>query len=99
MTFNVEFKERVRQDLNDAFNWYEDQKAGLGEQFLVTMYEAFDHLAESPFLYAPYRIHYRRMVLRRFPYSVIYQVIEESQTVLVIAVLHQKRDSNVLFEE
>jgi len=48
MTLNLEFKARVRLYLNDAFNWYEGQKIGLGESFLATVYQAFEHLAQSP---------------------------------------------------
>jgi plasmid stabilization system protein ParE len=97
MTFALEFKDRVRQDLDDAFNWYEDQREGLGTAFQEYVYDAFDHLAQAPFIYAPYRTRYRKMPLRRFPYSVIYQVMEAEQTVIVIAVLHQKRqDADLL---
>jgi len=39
------------------------------------------------------------MPLRRFPYSVIYRVIEDEQTVVVIAVLHQKRSDVDLLED
>jgi plasmid stabilization system protein ParE len=97
--YTLKVESPALRHINDAFNWYEDQREGLGTAFQEYVYDAFDHLAQAPFIYAPYRTHYRKMPLRRFPYSVIYQVMEAEQTVIVIAVLHQKRDSKVLFEE
>jgi plasmid stabilization system protein ParE len=98
-SYLFQLTDEAREEIDQAVDWYEKQRPGLGDEFFHYLREAFDDLSEAPFLYAPYRTRYRKMNLRRFPYSVIYQVIEESQTVLVIAVLHQKRDSNVLFEE
>jgi hypothetical protein len=34
MTVLVVFRWRVQHDVDAAFNWYEEQQAGLGEEFL-----------------------------------------------------------------
>lgn len=99
MTFIVNVPPPVKRQIRQASEWYEKQREGLGTAFQEYVYDAFDQLAESPFIYAPYRIHYRKMPLRRFPYSIIYQVIDAEQTVVVIAVLHQKRSDADLFGE
>jgi plasmid stabilization system protein ParE len=99
MTYIVNVPPQVKRQIRQASEWYENQREGLGAAFQEYVYDAFDHLAQSPFLYAPYRLHYRKMPLRRFPYSVIYQVFEAEQTVIVIAVLHQKRSDVDLLED
>jgi plasmid stabilization system protein ParE len=99
MKYSLEVTERAENELWEAFRWYEARKTGLGFEWMDYANSAIDGLVDNPFIYAPYRTHYRKMPLRRFPYSVIYQVMEAEQIVIVIAVLHQKRDSNLLFEE
>jgi plasmid stabilization system protein ParE len=91
--------DQAQENIDQAFEWYDRQRLGLGDEFYDYLQQALNHLTENPFIYAPYRTRYRKMPLRRFPYSVIYQVMEAEQTVIVIAVLHQKQDSNLLFEE
>jgi plasmid stabilization system protein ParE len=99
MSYSLQIAEQVYVDIWAGFLWYENQREGLGAEFRDYVYQHLEDLRQAPFIYAPYRLHYRKMPLRRFPYSVIYQVIEAEQTVIVIAVLHQKRDSDVIFEE
>jgi plasmid stabilization system protein ParE len=99
MNYALEVLAEADEDIWQASQWYENRKTGLGMEFSDYVYQHMENLRQAPFIYAPYRTHYRKMPLRRFPYSVIYQVMEAEQTVIVIAVLHQKQDSNLLFEE
>jgi plasmid stabilization system protein ParE len=99
MSYSLQIAEKVYADIWEGFMWYESQREGLGTEFRDYVYQHMENLRQAPFIYAPYRTRYRKMPLRRFPYSVIYQVMEAEQTVIVIAVLHQKQDSNLLFEE
>lgn len=48
-----------------------------------------DFIIESPFLGSPYERGTRRVLLRRFPYMVIYRALEDR--VLVVAFAHAKR--------
>lgn len=34
MSFRFEFHHTVAKDYNEAYDWYEQQKSGLGERFL-----------------------------------------------------------------
>jgi plasmid stabilization system protein ParE len=57
-------------DLDEAFLWYESQRAGLGEEFLVAVTRVMEVLAESPLQYPIVHRETRRALVRRFPYSV-----------------------------
>jgi plasmid stabilization system protein ParE len=99
MAYKIILSAQARSQIRSSARWYDRQREGLGDEFKVIVREGIKLLQESPFIFAKYRETYRKMPLRRFPYSVIYQVMEAEQTVIVIAVLHQKQDSNLLFEE
>jgi plasmid stabilization system protein ParE len=77
-------------DLDEAFLWYEAQRDGLGEEFLNAVTRIMSGLAESPRQYPVVYRDTRRALVRRFPYSVFYRVLESD--VVVVACFHGSRD-------
>jgi hypothetical protein len=77
-------------DLADGFDFYERIEPGLGGYFLDSLYSDIDSLQ----LYAGIHMiqfgKYHRLLSKRFPYGIYYQVKED--TVLVRAVLDLRRD-------
>jgi toxin ParE1/3/4 len=77
-------------DLAEAFEYYESQLSGLGDDFFGTVEQQLERIVANP---AQYQVRYRgvrRAVMRRFPYAVLYLV--EDQVVIVLAIEHQARD-------
>lgn len=56
----------------------------------------FVHVADAPFRYPPARATLRRAIVGRFPYAVYFGL--DPVGVVIFAVLHQRRDQNVLDE-
>ena len=68
---------------------YEAASPGLGADFLDDVQRVIDLLREQPKLGRSVGRNLRRAVFPRFPFSIIYA--EESDSILVVAVAHQKR--------
>lgn len=85
----VIFHPEVEQEVGSSYRWYEKQAAGLGEDFLKELDAACQTIAELPFTWPKFDDDFRRFLLGRFPFSVIYRVV--SQTVYVVAVMHNSR--------
>lgn len=77
-------------DLAAARDWYEQRQAGLGFQFLDEVARALRELAHDPEQARLYYRNFRRIILRRFPYKVFYQVI--GPRVVIFRVLHARQD-------
>lgn len=90
MSMPVVYRPQVGRDLAAGFAYYEDQSAGLGEQFLVAVNSAFDAIERYPELFARIHGEVRRGLVSRFPYAVFYRV--EPRRVVVLTVLHTARD-------
>jgi plasmid stabilization system protein ParE len=90
MSLPVVLRREARADFDDAFDWYEGQRRGLGVEFEMCVDEAFDRISRTPELFAKVHHDVRRAPVRRFPYSVFYKV--ESHRVVVISVFHGSRD-------
>jgi plasmid stabilization system protein ParE len=81
------------RDLSLAYDWYEAQRPGLGEEFLATIEAVFAQIQERPESFAELKPDVRRATVRRFPYGVYYYVAANAAH--VFAVLHFKRDPSV----
>lgn len=80
----------AEQDLAAACAWYEQRRAGLGGEFLDEIAGALLELEHNPEQARLYYRDFRRVLLRRFPYKVFYQVI--GQRIVIFRVLHAKQD-------
>lgn len=93
MCYHLEIKEEASDEISDAFIWYEDQKEGLGSEFVSLLEEYFERIIEKPLLY-PQDNKQRVAVMDRFPYKVIYGI--EKKSVVVYAVFHTSKDPKKL---
>jgi len=93
MKWRVIFRPEVEIDVAEAAEWYESREFGLGVEFVGEVIKVWDALEMNPYLNS--RRHPKKEIRwrypERFPYRVIYEVIEAQQTVVVLAVLHAAR--------
>lgn len=73
----------------DAARFYESAADGLGGDFLDDIQHAIDSIRTQPEVGSPVAQGFRRTLVRRFPYSIIY-VVEPGQ-IVVAAIAHQRR--------
>jgi len=93
MSWQVVVRPEAEEDMAEAAAWYEERQSGLGPEFVHEVILVWDALAENPLLNS--RRHSEKDIRwrhpERFPYRVIYEVIEADKTVVVAAVLHAAR--------
>ena len=80
----------AQQDVEEAYCWYEDRRAGLGEEFLDCVDASIQAICRMPKLQAKVHEEYRRGLLRRFPYAIFYEYAGGKVTVYCI--FHTSRD-------
>jgi toxin ParE1/3/4 len=83
-------REEAEADLADARKWYEQQRAGLGDEFILCVDAAFERIRRMPEVHPILYKDARRALVRRFPYGVFYRV--EADYISVLAVMHNRRD-------
>jgi plasmid stabilization system protein ParE len=82
----------AEQDIAEVYAWCEGRRAGLGEEFLSCVDACIETIHRTPEMYAVVQENYRRALLRRFPYVVFYETVED--TVTIYCVFHTSRDPN-----
>src|SRR3954466_12490981 len=93
MSLPVVLRREARAQFDEAFDWYERQRSGLGVEFVERVQDVFDRISNTPELHAVVHRDIRRALVRKFPYSVFYRI--RSGQVVVLAVFHGKRDPRV----
>ena len=81
---------KARADFDEAFDWYEQQRTGLGVEFAERVQSVFDRIASTPEIHPLVYRDVRKASVRPFPYAVIYRI--RNDRVVVLAVFHDKRN-------
>jgi toxin ParE1/3/4 len=85
----VRFLTPASEEFLEALDFYKEQAAGLGAEFFEDLEHATELISANPQIGAPYEENTRRILMRRFPFNVIYEV--HTDHVLIVAVAHQRR--------
>jgi len=86
----LEFHPAVRGEIDDAWDWYEQRRPGLGRDFLDEVQRMLAAITASPALYGFADADIREALLTRFPYAICYRVLADR--IRVLAVYHTSRD-------
>ena len=91
MPYNYSLSQEAEEDILEAYIWYEQQRAGFGEEFLESLDKAHQAIIQNP---ATYRIRYKKKVraylVDRFPFIILYAL--EKKDVNVISIFNTSRD-------
>ncbi|MFN2359347.1 MAG: type II toxin-antitoxin system RelE/ParE family toxin [Desulfotignum sp.] len=65
--------QKALQDIDEAYDWYENNRIGLGEEFLSCVDVCIQTICRTPELYMKVHEEYRRALVRRFSYAIFYE--------------------------
>lgn len=93
MRLPVVLRDEAQAEFDEAFDYWEDQRPGLGVDFAARVQQGFDRIAANPKMHALVFADIRKAVVTRFPYTIFYR--SDDVRVEVIAVFHSRRDPSV----
>jgi len=79
----------AQTELDEAYEYYESQMAGLGAEFIQEFEKAIKRIQQFPEAWHQFSQNTRRCQVSRFPYGIIYQI--KDSDILIIAVAHLHR--------
>jgi toxin ParE2 len=86
----IEFLESAQYELDDAVEYYNQQKSGLGIEFLSEIIDSLNRISEYPDAWQELTKRTRRCLIHRFPYGIIYQNRNDMILIVAVANLHRK---------
>jgi plasmid stabilization system protein ParE len=96
MSYTIRFSQLASEDLTEILGWYKEQNVeGLQKQFIEATSNVLKRLENNPQSNAIVHNNVRQALLKKFPYKILYTFDNAIVEVLVIAVIHQKRDPKI----
>src|SRR5665213_1247338 len=90
MSRRIVIKPEAEADIARAHQWYEDQRPGLGDDFALCIEAALHAIRERPVSFPKVRKNVRRILIKRFPYLILF--IEHPSVIIVIGIFHTSRN-------
>lgn len=84
--FTLDIEPEAFDDIQQAVDFYNSRKAGLGKRFYNTVDKHFEFLKKNYLSFAVRYDDIRCMPVNKFPYMVHYRVLENRQAVSIKAV-------------
>ncbi|MEO8803767.1 MAG: type II toxin-antitoxin system RelE/ParE family toxin [Rudaea sp.] len=81
----------AQDELLQSQAWYERQSPGLGFEFARAVDAAVTRALRMPLAFPRVEAEFRHVLMRRFPYSVIYHPSDSE--LVVVSFFHHRRDS------
>lgn len=88
MNYKIIISTEAEKDTNEAYCYYEKEKSGLGDRFLVELDNFYKKLERHPAYYSfvSEEKTIRALKLKIFPYKIIYEIAGEE---LYVFAIHQ----------
>lgn len=93
MDFNLELHELAEAELWEAVDWYDSKKNRLGKLFARELQEIMQSIRKHPTRFPKIHKEIRKAVLKKFPYVVIYEILND--TVFVLSIFHTSRNPKI----
>ncbi len=83
------FHPDVELEISSSYSWYQEQAKGLGDDYLTELESSYDAIRELPNTWPKFKKDFRRFLLSKFPFSVIYR--SDGNKIYVVAIMHNSR--------
>ena len=90
MSIEIIFAPEAESDIQIAYEWYEDKRIGLGEEFLNCIDASINLIQRHPEVSNIVFENYRRCLIRRFPYAIFYE--HKDKFITIYAVFHTSQN-------
>lgn len=94
MDYSLRLTHEALIDIEEIVLWYENKQGKLGIAFSETAINYFEYLSRNAHSHPKIRGEYRELVMKRFPYVIVYRIVKENE-VVVLGILHTKRNPSI----
>lgn len=95
--YTIEYLQKAQFELADAVDWYNKQKTDLGIDFGSEVSKKLKALESYPARYPKIDKLHRQVSISRFPFCIVYLILEAEQKVIIISIFHHSRNPNKKF--
>jgi len=89
---NYSFHEEAEKELFEAIEYYEERQPGLGLKFSEEVYATIERICANPLAWTAIDPKTRRCLTNKFPYGVLYRIVDDHIRIMAVMHLHRKPD-------
>ena len=89
MSYQLRIRCTAEADIQEAYEYYEECRHGLGQDFILCLEASLDKIIKNPNHYPIIHRNIHRILVKRFPFGIFFIVKEN--TIVVLAVMHGSR--------
>jgi plasmid stabilization system protein ParE len=79
----------AEEELKAAITYYEECERGLGDELFEEVLKGFEQIRQRPNAWPTIYKNFRRYLINRFPYALVYRVAHDE--LMILAVAHTSR--------
>ena len=84
------FLPKAEEELDKAIWYYEKCQIGLGKKFTIEIFNSVENILLFPRAWSKTENECRRILIKRFPYGIIYSIEKEFILIVSVMNLHRK---------
>ena len=93
--YKIQIDIEALQNIQDATDWYNLQRHGLGGRFQKQVKAQINGLTKNAFAFGVRYSTVRSMLIKKFPFLVHFTIEQTANTVKIFAVLHTSRNPEI----
>ena len=86
-------------EYKEAINWYNNGSERAAENFVLEVTKKIDMICKHPLRCRNEYKNFRETVLKKYPYSIVYFIDDDTKTIIITSVYHQKRNPKMKYEK
>ena len=86
MNYSLRFHPELHNDLIRNLKWYQNKDPSLANAFIELFYSSVQKITVNPLAYVKINEDYRRILMKKFPYTIYFYI--ENETVIVAGLFH-----------
>ncbi|MBC6109701.1 type II toxin-antitoxin system RelE/ParE family toxin [Pedobacter fastidiosus] len=94
MNYIIIFSSSVEAEIQQSYDWYEEQKSNLGERFLNIIESSIQAISKYPEAFPLKLGTFREYVVPKFPYVIVYELIPEKGLIYILHVFNTYLNPN-----
>jgi plasmid stabilization system protein ParE len=92
MKYKCRFNPIAANEYEGAYSWYFERSVKAAENFVIAIDEAIHAICANPHRYRNSYKELREILVKKYPFYLIYLIDERKKTILITSVYHNKRD-------
>lgn len=95
--YKITLRKRAVKEYLEAIIWYKERSVQAAENFVKSVNKAFAYIEVSPQNYRIIFSHFHEIQLQKYPYTIVYFIDNDKNSIVITAIFHYKRNPKKKF--